>query len=118
MELATAALADTSWFIAQEQRGPIRPHPGELVVSIVTIGELRLGVLGTADPDSRARRLSTLLYAESLRILPVDRLVAEAWAHLSQRLHEAGRELAFNDSWIAATAIAHQLPVISRDADY
>jgi predicted nucleic acid-binding protein len=118
MELATAALADTSWFIAREQRGPIRPHPGELVVSIVTIGELRFGVLATADPESRALRLSTLLYAESLGLLPIDRMVAEAWAQLMRRLRETGVQLTFNDSWIAATAIAHRLPLVSRDADY
>jgi predicted nucleic acid-binding protein len=89
-----------------------------MAVSIVTVGELRLGVLTTADPDSRALRLSTLLYAESLSLLPIDRSVAEAWAHLTQRLREMGRELPINDSWIAATAIAHGLPLISRDDDY
>jgi predicted nucleic acid-binding protein len=88
------------------------------VVSIVTIGELRFAVLATADPESRAQRLSTLLYAESLSLLPIDRLVAEAWAQLRQRLQTSGRELPFNDSWIAATAIAHGLPLISRKADY
>jgi predicted nucleic acid-binding protein len=85
---------------------------------MVTIGELRFGVLSTADPESRALRLSTLLYAESLGLLPIDRRVAEAWAQLMQRLRASGRELSFNDSWIAATAIAHDLPLISRDADY
>ena len=118
MELATSALADTSWFIAREQRRPIRPHPGPLVVSIVTIGELRLDVLATADPDLRAQRLSTLLYAESLSNLSIDRVVAEAWAQLMQKLHSAGRDMPLNDSWIAATAIAHRIPLITRNADY
>jgi len=117
VELASSALADTSWFIAGEQR-PIRPHPGPIVVSIVTIGELRYGVLATEDPEARALRLSTLLYAESLSQLPIDRQVAEAWAQLMQKLHAVQRELPYNDSWIAATAIAHRIPVISRDADY
>jgi predicted nucleic acid-binding protein len=89
-----------------------------MAVSIVTIAELRLGVLVTADAGSRAQRLSTLLYAESLKLLPVDRLVAEAWAQLMQKLRVMGQELAFNESWIAATAIAHDLPIISRGATY
>ena len=79
---------------------------------------VRFGVLATADPESRALRLSTLLYAESLGLLPIDRMVAEAWAQLMRRLRETGVELTFNDSWIAATAIAHRLPLVSRDADY
>jgi predicted nucleic acid-binding protein len=118
VELATSALADTSWFIAREQRSPIRPHPGQLAVSMVTIGELRLGVLATDRPESRALRLNTLLYAESLRLLPIDRLVAEAWAQLMRKLRATERELAFNDSWIAATAIAHGIPLVSRDSSY
>jgi predicted nucleic acid-binding protein len=87
-------------------------------VSIVTIGELRLAALATADPDARAQRLSTLLYAESLSLFPIDRVVAEAWAQLRQKLQASGCELPFNDSWIAATAIAHDLPLICRDSDY
>jgi predicted nucleic acid-binding protein len=89
-----------------------------MAVSIVTIAELRLGVLATADAGPRAERLSTLLYAESLSLLPVDRLVAEAWAQLMQKLQSSGRELAFNESWIAATAIAHGIPLISRGDAY
>ena len=85
---------------------------------MVTIGELRFAVLSTADAESRAQRLSTLLYAESLSLLPVDRRVAEAWAQLMQKLEATGRRLSFNDSWIAATAIAHGLPLVSRNADY
>lgn len=46
-----AAVADTSLFIAQEQRrSPRNPPPGELAVSVVTVGELRLGVLAANDP--------------------------------------------------------------------
>ena len=85
---------------------------------MVTIGELRFAVLSTADAESRAQRLSTLLYAESLSLLPVDRRVAEAWAQLMQKLRPAGREMPLNDSWIAATAIAHGIPLITRNADY
>jgi predicted nucleic acid-binding protein len=116
--VAASALADTSWFIARERRHLLRPHPGQLAVSIVTVGELRLGVLATPDPDVRAVRVSTLLYAESLPTLPVDRTVAEAWAHLLQRLRAAGRELPVRDSWIAATAIAHELPLVACGPAY
>lgn len=112
-----AALADTSWFTVPE-RHLIRPHPGQLAVSILTVGDLRLAVLETPDPEERAQRVSTLLYAESLPVLPIDRAVAEAWAHLVRRLRGAGRELPGHDSWIAATAIAHELPLVTCGAGY
>jgi predicted nucleic acid-binding protein len=59
--------------------------------------------------------LSQALEAESL---PVDDGVAIAWAELRARLRELGRRLAVNDSWIAATAIAHGLPLVTQDRDY
>lgn len=70
------------------------------------------------DDRSRALRLNTLLFAEQLSPLPIDRMVAEAWARLNQALRSVGRRLPVNDSWIAATAIAHGLTVVTQDADY
>ena len=89
-----------------------------MAVSIVTIAELNLGVLNAVDGATRARRLTTLIRAESLSPLPVDGAVAEAWSRLMAALRAAGRRLPANDSWIAATAMAHNLPVVSQDADY
>ena len=112
------ALADTSWFIASEQRRRLGDHPRELAVSIVSMAELRLGVLMAADDAARALRLATLSHAEQLSPLPVDSAVAEAWARLVQVLRATGRRLPVNDSWIAATAMAHDLALVTQDADY
>lgn len=113
------ALADTSLFIALELERPLRDDPPEQIsVSVVTVGELRLGVLAAADGPTRARRLETLTLAESLEPLPVDRDVASAWAALRLALRDAGRRMPMNDSWIAATALTYEMPVVSHDADY
>ena len=59
------ALADTSLFIAVEQDRPLSGTPPESVsVSVITIGELRLGVLAADGGSVRARRLETLSAAE------------------------------------------------------
>lgn len=113
------ALADTSLFVATEGGRPLRgPVPDELAVSVVTLGELRAGVLVATDGPTRARRLATLRRAELLGPLPVDDLVAEAWAGLRAALRDAGRRMPVNDSWIAATALAHGVAVATQDADY
>jgi hypothetical protein len=113
------ALADTSMFIALEQERQLADDPPERVqVSVITVGELRLGVLAANDADTRARRLETLSRAEALEPLPVDTVVAHAWARLRVALRDAGARMPLNDSWIAATAIAHKLPVVSQDTDY
>ena len=113
------ALADTSLFIAAEQGRPISSRtPERVAVSVVTVGELRLGVLAAQDGPARARRLETLSAAAVLDPLPVDEGVAHAWAALRVALRDAGKRMPINDSWIAATAIANDLAVASQDDDY
>jgi predicted nucleic acid-binding protein len=112
-------LADTSLFIAAEQGRQLTGTPPERVqVSVITIGELRLGVLAAADNRIRAKRLATLSHAEALNPLPVDDRVAHAWAALRVALRDDGLRMPLNDSWIAATAIAHKLAVVAQDSDY
>ncbi|HVE97668.1 MAG TPA: PIN domain-containing protein [Mycobacteriales bacterium] len=116
---AEVALADTSVFIALEQERPLAALPPlNLAVSVVTVGELRLGVLAAETAHARVRRLETLLRAEQIEPLPVDGAVARAWAALRLALRDAGHRMPLNDSWIAATAIAHRMPVVTQDEDY
>jgi predicted nucleic acid-binding protein len=106
-------------FIALEAKRSLAGTPPErIAVSVVTIGELRLGVLAAVDGPTRARRLETLSRAEKLEPLPIDTRVAHAWAVLRLALRDRGRRMPLNDSWIAATAIAHGLAVVAQDADY
>jgi hypothetical protein len=113
------ALADTSLFIAVEHDQPRSPRPPERVaVSVVTVGELRLGVLAALDGPARARRLETLSAASALDPLPIDQAVAHAWAALRLALRDEGKRMPINDSWIAATAIANNMAVASQDNDY
>ena len=113
-------LADTSVFIARESGRPIDLSrlPAALAVSVVTIGELRAGVLAASTVETRDRRLSTLTHASTLDPLAIDGDVAEAWARLRILLRDAGRKMPVNDSWIAATALAHGVPVVTQDDDY
>lgn len=113
------ALADTSLFIALAQNRPrlTRP-PSRISVSVITIGELQLGVLAAADAATRAKRLRTLSAVATLEPLPVDEPVAQAWAALRVALRDSGGRMPINDSWIAATAIANDLPVATQDSDY
>lgn len=113
-------LADTSVFIADESERPLEAAalPDELAVSIVTIGELRAGVLAAEDLAVRDRRLRTLVAALALDPVPIDEAVAESWARLRIALRDAGKRMPVNDSWIAATAIALGVPVVTEDDDF
>lgn len=113
-------LADTSVFVAHESGRPLRVEalPDRLAVSVITIGELRAGVLAAGDLATRDRRLATLTAVLALDPVPVDEDVAAAWARLRVSLRDRGQRMAVNDSWIAATALALGVPVVTQDDDY
>jgi predicted nucleic acid-binding protein len=116
---AITALADTSVFIAVEQSRSRSDQPPERIsVSVITIGELRLGVLAATDASARALRLETLTRAEALEPIPIDTEVAHTWAALRIALRDGGKRMPLNDSWIAAIALANHLPVVTQDDDY
>jgi predicted nucleic acid-binding protein len=119
-EIAARGLLDTSVFIARETgRALDEPLlPRELAVSAVTVAELHVGVLAAGDLDTRARRMATLEVVSDIELLVVDESVAVSWALLRMHLAEAGRRLNVNDLWIAATALAHSIPVVTQDEDF
>ena len=84
----------TSVFVGREQnRLTAKGMPATSAVSTVTIGELKLAVLAATDPHTRATRLRTLTSALALDPLPVDDVVADAWAELRITLRGIGRKL-------------------------
>ena len=113
-------LADTSVFVAHESGRALRAEalPDRLAVSVITIGELRAGVLAARDLATRDRRLATLTAALALDPVSIDEEVAGAWARLRVTLRDLGLAMPVNDSWIAATAIALGVPVVTQDDDY
>jgi predicted nucleic acid-binding protein len=113
-------IADTSVFIARESGRSLVENdlPDELAISVITIGELRSGVLAAVDVETRDRRLATLSEALTLDPLPVDQAVAEAWARLRVLLRDMDKRMPVNDSWIAATAMSLGVPVVTQDEDY
>jgi predicted nucleic acid-binding protein len=113
-------LLDTSVFIASETGRPLDVDalPEEMAISPITVGELHAGVLAAEDLDVRARRLATLESIADIEQLPIDERVARSWALLRVHLVQSKRRLNVNDLWIAATALAHDLPVVTQDDDF
>ena len=113
------ALLDTSVFIAREQRRPLAELPEEVAVSVVTISELRYGVLAAADHADRAVRLSTLEATRRIgKPLAIDEAVGDELARLGVALKASGRAMKVMGAWIAATAMAFDAAVCTQDADF
>ncbi len=115
-----AGLLDTSVFFAPETGRPLRELPDRVAVSVVTLGELELGVLNAADPTLRSRRARTLATARAADPLPVTESVMSAWARLVTDCRRAGihRTIKLTDALIAATAVDQGLPVVTQDRDF
>lgn len=88
-----------------------------MFVSVVVLGEIRRGVerIRLRDPK-QARELEKWLHGIptgfSDRVLPVDERVADQWGRIG-----SGRPVPPLDAFLAATALVHDLTVVTRDAD-
>jgi predicted nucleic acid-binding protein len=85
---------------------------------VVTVAELRIGVLIASEPSVRAQRMRTLSEVEVLAALPVDDAVAREFAEIAADARRRGRRPKILDSLIAATARALAVPVYTQDADF
>jgi len=94
--------------------------PERVAVSVVTIGELQLGVLNASDDDARARRADTLALARAADPIHISEAIMVAWARLVADCRQAGiqRTVKLMDALIAATAVEHGLPVVTQDGDF
>lgn len=113
-------LLDTSVLIAIEGGRPVRAEamPATTAISVVTKAELRVGIFAAVDIETRDRRLMTFELANRMVSLPVDEAVSRAWAQMRSYLAASRHRVAINDMWIAATAAAHEIPVLTQDGDF
>jgi hypothetical protein len=113
-------LIDTSVVIDMELIDPGR-LPQELAVSAITMAELAAGPHATADSSERARRQDRLQRAEAtFEPLPLDAEVARAYGRVYAAVSTTGRKARGRravDLFIAATAVAANLPLYTRNPD-
>jgi predicted nucleic acid-binding protein len=94
--------------------------PNEPLITAVTLAELSVGPLVAHDERERAARQAQLQQAEAdFDPLPFDAAAARAFGQVAASLRRAGRKSAARayDAMIAATALAHELPVYTCNAD-
>lgn len=115
-KVAAPAVFDTSVFVGKENRSLVGLEGWAPIVSVVTIAELMLGVSLARTEDVRLQRAATLTDALTARVVPIDiALVAAAWCKLRVALR---KRIPANDSWVAATALALGVPLVTRDDDF
>ncbi|HVT60207.1 MAG TPA: type II toxin-antitoxin system VapC family toxin [Thermoanaerobaculia bacterium] len=80
---------------------------------VMVIGEYLFGLLRSRHRD-RLELLLAALIRESI-VLVVDETTAEVYSRVREELRAKGRPIPENDVWIAALALQHEQPVVSRD---
>jgi len=90
-----------------------------LFLSVLTLGEIRKGVAGLAQGKRRTHLETWLeLGLQSRfagRILPIDPSIADRWGLLAADAKRRGRPLSTIDGLLAATAVHHNLTIVSRN---
>lgn len=89
-----------------------------LNVSVLTVGELRRGVLklGIGQKKSMLQNFVDEMIVEyGDRIWPIDLSIIEAWAQLAEAYRKAGVVVGISDELIAATALVHDFTLVTRN---
>lgn len=92
---------------------PARLRDDGLAVSIVSYGELFEGAIGTPDPVTELARFRRFL--DRLALLPLDDAIMERFARIRADLRRRGQLIPDLDLLIAATAMRHDLTLLTRN---
>ncbi|MFK7910700.1 MAG: type II toxin-antitoxin system VapC family toxin [Akkermansiaceae bacterium] len=89
----------------------VKHAEAELVLPVIVLGEFAEGFTDPAHPVLEH-------YRTAHRVIAVDERVALKYGNLSRNLRQQGNSIGGNDTWIAATALAHGLPLLTRNANH
>ncbi|TMB71008.1 MAG: type II toxin-antitoxin system VapC family toxin [Chloroflexi bacterium] len=87
-----------------------------LAISVVTYGEVLEGFIEAAGSMPQSSQFES--FVGTMDLLPVDMEVGRRYAAIRYELRRQGQLIADNDLWIAATGLAHDLTLVTRDRHF
>ena len=114
MILDTNALS--AFVDGQAEIGAVLRLQHRAAIPVIVLGEFRYGIAGSRHRKTYEAWLQTHLGA--FDILGVTAETTLHYASLRTKLKTLGRPIPANDAWIAAIAIQHTLPILSRDQHF
>jgi len=115
-------LLDTNqvvYYLRQETRviDDLQSRRGEgLAVSIISVAELYEGIFRATNPEEAERALKDFL--SEVTVLSIDEEVARIFGQERARLRQVGMPMSDLDLLIAATALRHDLTLLTADRDF
>lgn len=88
----------------------------EFYITSIVLGELYIGVNRVTNKAKHLKKLNDFL--NLCTVLEVDSATAVHYGEIIVGLYKKGKPIPVNDVWIAASAIQHDLTLITRDKHF
>jgi tRNA(fMet)-specific endonuclease VapC len=113
-------LLDTTAAVAVLQSDPavaaVLTAAAHVVLPVTVIGEVFYGAYHSGRPAENIAQVEA--FASANTVLECNQDTARQYGRIRQQLRAKGKPIPENDIWIAAVALQHGLPVITRDAHF
>lgn len=96
--------------------GEILRRQQRAALPVIVLGEFRYGIAGSRHRKTYEAWLESSL--SGFELLAITEATTIPYAYLRSTLKQLGRPIPANDAWIAALAIQHGLPILSRDEHF
>lgn len=85
-------------------------------ISLLTVGKIHEGMLGSGDPKLADAAFQRLL--RTVTVVPLNREIMRRYGQIRRQLRDVGQLIGDFDIAIAATALHHDLTLVSRNLDH
>jgi predicted nucleic acid-binding protein len=96
--------------------GEVLRRQTRAAIPVIVLGEFRYGIAQSKHRSAYEAWLESEL--PHFDVLDVTAETADSYATLRTALKRSGRPIPANDAWIAALALQHRLPILSRDQHF
>jgi tRNA(fMet)-specific endonuclease VapC len=87
-----------------------------IYIPVIVLGELYFAYENGSRKQENYERFALL--SNHWKTLGVNESTAQTYARIQLQLHRKGQMIPLNDLWIAALALEHGLPLLTRDAHF
>ena len=111
-------MLDTDHCVYLIRRSPLitpKAPMNDCFISAIVAGELQAGVAKSHKSRRAQNRQALLDFLSVVRILPVDEQVVETYGDVRAYLETSGQRIGPHDTWIAAHALALELPLVTNN---
>lgn len=116
MDLVVVDTDVLSFIFKHDSRGAAyKPHLAgkEVIISFMTLAELSQWAIRSNWGTARKRKLEA--YRKPFTVFHSDEDLCHKWAHVMEDARRNGRPIQTADAWVAATALLHDIPVVTNN---